>query len=73
MNFFLLSTVAFGSPSAPKISPPSPAPPPPTVDQAVQNQRQLDIIRQRRGAAANVLAGNAPQTPMTGVTKLLGS
>ncbi len=66
--------LAFGSPSAPKISPPTPAPPPPTIDTAVQSQQQSNLIRQRRGSAANVLAGTNPQAPpTTGIQKLLGS
>lgn len=61
--------------STPKLPPPTPAPIPPTVDEAAKSQQQNDQLRQRRGAAANVLAGN----PMTGptpvssnVVKLLG-
>jgi len=74
MNLFFLSLVGFGSPSPPKISPPTPAPPPPTVDQAQQSQQQSNLLRQRRGAAANVLAGQNPQAPpTTGIAKLLGS
>lgn len=73
MNLFMLSLVAFGSPSPPKISPPSPAPPPPTIDQAQKSQQQTDILRQRRGAAANVLAGTNPNAPpTTGLNRLLG-
>jgi len=66
--------LAFGSPSAPKIAPPTPAPPPPTIDQAVQSNQQADILRRRRGAASNVLAGSdgGPQ-PTGGVAKLLGA
>jgi len=73
MNLMFLSLVGFGSPSPPKISPPSPAPPPPTVDQAVQSQNQSNVLRQRRGSAANVLAGANPNAPpTTGIQKLLG-
>jgi len=63
--------------STPKLPPPTPAPPPPTVDEAAKAQQQNDQLRQRRGAAANVLSGN----PMNGtgsvplssnVVKLLG-
>jgi hypothetical protein len=63
----------FGSPSAPKISPPTPAPPPPTIDMAAQSQKQTDELRQRRGAASNVLAGANPNAPpTTGIVRLLG-
>lgn len=63
----------FGSPSPPKLSPPTPAPPPPTIDQAAQSQKQTDELRQRRGASANVLAGANPNAPpTTGIVKLLG-
>lgn len=64
----------FGTPSPPKISPPTPAPPPPTVDMAANSQKQGDILRQRRGASANVLAGQNPTAPATtGIAKLLGT
>ena len=62
----------FGGGSTPKIPAPMPIPPPPTVDQAAQNQRESQALMQRRGAAANVLAGNAPQAPKTAIAKLLG-
>jgi hypothetical protein len=66
-------TYNFGSPKAPKISPPTPAPPPPTIDVAAQSQKNTDELRQRRGASANVLAGSDPSAPpTTGITKLLG-
>ncbi len=58
--------------SSPKISPPMPAPPPPTIDQAAQAQGTQNQLRQRKGAAASVLAGNNPQAPTTNVMKLLG-
>jgi hypothetical protein len=61
------------TPKAPTISPPTPAPPPPTIDEAAQKQQQTDIIRQRRGAMSNILAGTNPQAPQTGIAKLLGS
>ena len=62
------------TPKAPTIAPPTPAPPPPSVDQAAQAQQQGNIIRQRRGAASNILAGqDATQAPTLGVAKLLGS
>lgn len=61
------------TPKAPTLSPPTPAPPPPTIDQAVQTTQQNQVLRQRRGAAANVLAGQDPQAPTTlGVARLLG-
>jgi hypothetical protein len=40
---------------------------------AAQKQQQSDIIRQRRGAMSNILAGTNPASPVTGVAKLLGS
>lgn len=62
------------APSAPKISPPTPAPPPPTVDAAVQSSKTAEDLRKRRGAAANVLAGDNVQSPQTGgIVKLLGA
>ena len=70
----VLLTVCFNSPKAPTIAPPTPAPPPPTIDQAAQSQQQTNLIRQRRGAASNILAGPNPNAPpTTGVARLLGS
>lgn len=67
-------TYNFGAPKAPTISPPTPAPPPPTVDVAAQSQKQGDLLRQRRGAASNQLAGDKPAAPTTtGIVKLLGA
>lgn len=55
-------------------TPPAPAPPPPTIDAAVQSTRQNDILRQRKGAAASMLAGANPQSPMIGgAATLLGA
>jgi hypothetical protein len=52
---------------------PTPAPAPPTLDQAALNQQNDKLIRSRRGAAASVLAGTNPAAPMTlGTPKLLG-
>lgn len=65
----------FGGASAPKLAPPTPAPLPPTIDQAAQAQQQNDQLRQRKGAAANMLAGNpgAAQMPIaSNAVKLLG-
>lgn len=73
MNFLLLSLVSFPSSKAPNIAPPTPAPPPPTIDEAAKNQDQQDILRQRKGASANVLAGAAPAPPTTNIQKLLGT
>lgn len=62
------------TPKAPTIAPPSPAPPPPTIDQAVNNTRESSLLRLRKGAAANMLAGEDPQAPKTlGINKLLGA
>jgi hypothetical protein len=65
------------APKAPNIPAPTPAPPPPTIDQAVEASKQDQLLRQRRGAAASVLAGQAGATAqqsmqMGGVAKLLG-
>lgn len=62
----------FGGGKTPTLPAPMPIPPPPTVDQAAQGQNQENALRQRRGAAANVLAGNNPQQPQTALAKLLG-
>jgi hypothetical protein len=64
----------FGSPKAPPApAPPAPAPPPPTMDQAVTSSRQADMLRQRKGAAASILAGSNPAAPQVGAgAKLLG-
>jgi hypothetical protein len=47
------------APKAPNIPAPTPAPPPPTLDQAVQASQQDALLRSRKGAAASVLAGAA--------------
>lgn len=61
------------APKSPNIPAPQPAPPPPTIDQAVQATRDDARVRARRGVAANVLAGPDPAAPTTGpATKLLG-
>jgi hypothetical protein len=62
----------FGGGKQPQLPAPMPIPPPPTVDQAAQNQKQSNDLRQRRGAAANVLAGTNPSAPQTQIAKLLG-
>lgn len=62
-----------GSSHAPNLPPPQPAPIPPTIDEAAKNQSNQAMLRQRRGAAATVLAGNNPAAPpQTAVTRLLG-
>ncbi len=61
-----------GGPKIAAPAPPQPAPPPPTIDQAAQNQNTQNQLRLRRGAAANVLAGNSPTSPQTQIVKLLG-
>lgn len=62
-----------GTPKVTTPAPPQPAPPPPSIDQAVQSQATANQLRQRRGAAATVLAGANPAAPQTmGITKLLG-
>jgi hypothetical protein len=74
MNLLMLSLVAFGGPKAVQIAPPAPAPPPPTIDQAMQSQQNSNLLRQRKGAAASILAGDQAQTPQTGpMAKLLGT
>jgi hypothetical protein len=61
------------SPKAPTIAPPIPAPPPPTVDTAMQNNQETQAIRKRRGAGASDLAGNNPPSPaMLGASAVLG-
>lgn len=63
----------FGGSKVAAPAPPTPAPPPPTIDQAAQNQNTTNQLRQRRGAAANVLAGSNPAAPAnTAAIKLLG-
>ena len=62
----------FGGGKTPTLPAPMPIPPPPTIDQAAQNQKLQDQARLKRGAAANVLAGNSPQAPQTAIAKLLG-
>lgn len=63
------------APKAPNMPAPAPAPPPPTIDQAVQATQQDQLLRNRRGAAASVLAGPNPQAPTTlgPASKLLGA
>lgn len=56
----------FSSPKIPAMPTPAVPPPPPSIDQAVQQQDQNSVLRQRRGAAASVLAGNSPLNPQTG-------
>jgi len=65
-------TTLFGGGSAPKLPAPMPIPPPPTLDQAAQNQHTSNAARMKRGAAATQLAGNSPQAPQTAIAKLLG-
>ncbi len=62
----------FGGGKTPTLPAPMPIPPPPTIDQAAQNAQKSNEQRQKRGAAANVLAGNEPAAPATQLTKLLG-
>ena len=61
-----------GTPKVAQIAPPAPAPQAPTLDQAAKNQDTTNSLRQRRGAAANVLAGNNPAPAQTSVAQLLG-
>ena len=63
----------FGGAKVAAPAPPTPAPAPPTIDQAAKNQDTTNQLRQRRGAAANVLAGSNPAAPTnSSVVKLLG-
>jgi hypothetical protein len=62
----------FGGSKPAALPPPMPIPPPPTIDAAAQNQSNQNQMRQRRGAAANVLAGSNPGAPQTQIAKLLG-
>lgn len=64
----------FSSPKVPAMpAAPTPAPAPPTIDQAALNQTQDTLVRSRRGAAASVLAGPDAAAPTSlGSTKLLG-
>ncbi len=62
----------FGGGKQQTLPAPMPLPPPPTIDQAAQNAKQSNAMRQKRGAAANVLAGNEPTTAPTAIAKLLG-
>ena len=62
----------FGAtPKVPNIPPP---PKPPTVDQAAQTADQQDLIRKRRGRAADILTGTSGDmsAPPTGAATLLG-
>jgi hypothetical protein len=61
------------APKAPTITPPAPAPPPPSIDVAMKTQQDAATLRQRRGQAASVLAGQDPAAPTTmGAARLLG-
>ncbi len=62
----------FGGGKPPSLPAPMPIPPPPTIDQAAKNANESNALRQRRGAAANELAGNNPSAPQTQLAKLLG-
>ena len=55
----------------------APTPPPPSYDDAaIAGQQKTDELRKRRGMAATILAGSAPQSttqPQTQAASLLGS
>lgn len=51
-------------PKSPAIPPPPPTPP--TTDQAQADVDQNDLLRRRRGRAADVLAPTTPSQPMQG-------
>ncbi len=52
---------------------PAPPPPPPTVDQAALNVDQQDMMRKRRGRAADLLAPiQSPSGMPVGAKALLG-
>jgi hypothetical protein len=54
--------------------PPKPyvPPPPPTVDEALKNRDQNDLLRLRRGRAATFLSQGQPSAPAGGIaTKTL--
>lgn len=65
----------FHSPKAPDpITLPTPAAPPPTVDNAAVLRDQNDQIRRRRGRQAAILTGNSGAgMPDVQVNQLLGS
>lgn len=52
----------------------TPAPEPPTIDDAAKMRDGVDRIRRRRGVLANIFGGNsaAPSTPSVGVKTLTG-
>lgn len=58
---------------APKIPGMSAQPGVPQLDQAKQQQGQLDRIRMRRGALATIFGGNQNSAPQTAGKSLLGS
>lgn len=59
---------------APKMPPPQQIPKPPTLDQAAQNADQNDMLRRRRGRAADILTGTKGDlvAPNIGTATLLG-
>lgn len=59
------------TPSSPDVPP---QPQPPTIDDATQNRNELDRIRRRKGALANIFAGGTSSTtaPAVGTKTLLG-
>lgn len=57
-------------PASPGLPPPPPAPP--TVDQAALNVDQQNLLRKRRGRAADLLAPIDSSASPTGAKALLG-
>lgn len=66
-----MASLFAGAPSMPKIPPP---PKPPQIDQAAQQADQQDLIRRRRGTAADILTSQrGPMaTAPSGTATLLG-
>lgn len=60
---------------APKIPPPQPIPRPPTIDQAAADSDQNDILRRRKGRAADILTSSRGDLtpPSVGTKTLLGA
>lgn len=50
------------SSSKPKIQPPVPPPPVPTIDDASKARDDSDALRKRRGRAASILAGKTSES-----------
>lgn len=51
---------------------PAPPPAPPTMDQAAANLSQDNLLRQRRGRMADILATQSAQPGMSAVKMLTG-